>query len=121
MATSLKKVSPAATPTKKPAPSPAPSALPRKPKVSPPAPAKPVAAKREKLVRDSFTMPRTEYAVIAQLKQRAAGLARPAKKSELLRAGVKVLAAMDDAGLLAALGAVPAIKTGRPAGDADKG
>jgi len=71
--------------------------------------------KREKLVRDSFTIPKGEYAVLESLKQRANGLTQPAKKSELLRAGIKALAAMDDAAFLAALQAVPAIKTGRPA------
>ncbi len=70
--------------------------------------------KRDKLVRDSFTMPKGEYALLADLKQRAATLARPAKKSELLRAGVKALAGMGDTAFLAALYDVPALKTGRP-------
>ena len=61
-------------------------------------------------------MPKDEYAAIDALKQRAAALARPAKKSELLRAGLKLLAGLDDAALQAALQAVPAIKTGRPKG-----
>lgn len=39
------------------------------------------------------------------------------KKSELIRAGIKALAAMSDANFLKALLAVPAIKTGRPAKD----
>jgi hypothetical protein len=76
---------------------------------------KPAKVKKPKLVRDSFTMPKIEYAVFDELKARASQLANPAKKSELLRAGVKALAAMSDAALLAALKAVPAIKTGRPA------
>ena len=76
--------------------------------------AKPVKAKKPKLVRDSFTIPKAEYTVLDDLKQRAARLASPAKKSELLRAGIKALAAMPDAAFVAALGAVPAIKTGRP-------
>ena len=41
----------------------------------------------------------------------------PAKKSELLRAGLKLLAALPDAGFLAAVKAVPTLKTGRPAKD----
>jgi hypothetical protein len=69
---------------------------------------------KPKLVRDSFTMPKSEYQAIDQLKQRSANLARPAKKSELLRAGLKALVAMDDAAFAAAIHAVPAIKTGRP-------
>jgi hypothetical protein len=43
-------------------------------------------------------------------------IGRPAKKSEMLRAGIKALAGMNDAALVAALAAVPAIETGRPAG-----
>jgi hypothetical protein len=77
-----------------------------------------VAAKpgkvKPKLVRDSFTMPKAEYTAIDVLKQRAAKLARPVKKSELLRAGIKLLSALDDKALLAAVNAVPTIKTGRP-------
>jgi hypothetical protein len=75
---------------------------------------KPEKVKKPKLVRDSFTIPKPEYLVIDALKARAAKLAQPAKKSELLRAGIKALAAMSDAALKAALQAVPAIKTGRP-------
>jgi hypothetical protein len=71
--------------------------------------------KREKLVRDSFTIPKSEYATLGELKERAAGLARPVKKSELLRAGLKALAAMGDPAFLAVLREVPEIKTGRPA------
>jgi len=71
--------------------------------------------KKPKLVRDSFTIPKAEYTVLEQLKLRAAQSGTPAKKSEVLRAGLKVLAAMEDAAFIAALGAVPALKTGRPA------
>ncbi|MBY0410821.1 MAG: hypothetical protein K2Q97_12020 [Burkholderiaceae bacterium] len=76
--------------------------------------AKDARAKKPKLVRDSFTIPKDEYAVIETLKQRASALAHPVKKSELLRAGLKVLASLSDATLSAALKAVPSIKTGRP-------
>jgi hypothetical protein len=71
--------------------------------------------KKPKLVRDSFTIPKSEYTVIDELKQRAAKAGRTAKKSEVLRAGVKALAAMSDVAFMAALGAVPTVKTGRPA------
>lgn len=77
---------------------------------------KPERPKKPKLVRDSFTIPKAEYTVLEQLKQRAAQSGTPAKKSEVLRAGLKALAAMEDAAFIAALGAVPALKTGRPAG-----
>lgn len=78
-------------------------------------PVKEEKAKKPKLVRDSFTIPKPEYLVLEQLKQRATQLGAPIKKSELLRAGIKALAAMDSVDYLASLAAVPAIKTGRPA------
>jgi hypothetical protein len=75
----------------------------------------PTAAKvKHKLVRDSFTIPKTEYLVLEALKQRAAKLTRPTKKSELLRAGIVVLQGMGDKEFLAALTRVPSLKTGRP-------
>lgn len=86
-------------------------------KVAPPAPEKEHKAKKSKLVRDSFTIPKDEYAAIDALKLRAAALSHPAKKSELLRAGLKALAGMSDSALRAVLKAVPAIKTGRPKSD----
>lgn len=67
-----------------------------------------------KMERDSFTIPKTEYAQFAVLKDRLAKLGQPVKKSELLRAGIMHLTAMTDAALKAALSKVPAIKTGRP-------
>jgi len=69
---------------------------------------------KEKLVRDSFTMPRAEFAVIHELKERALGFKRATKKSELLRAGLQVLAALDDTTLKTVLDMLPALKAGRP-------
>ncbi len=71
--------------------------------------------KKPKMVRDSFTMPKLEFAVIDTMKLRAAKLAVPVKKTELIRAGIKALAAMPDADFLAAIRCVPNLKTGRPA------
>lgn len=70
--------------------------------------------KRQKLVRDSFTMPRTDFSLIETLKQRALNFRRPTKKSELLRAGLYALDAMDDASLHGALEALVSLKPGRP-------
>jgi hypothetical protein len=69
---------------------------------------------RAKLVRDSFTMPKPEYSVLAELKLRASRLGRPTKKGELLRAGVAALRLMPNPAFLAALAAVPILKPGRP-------
>ena len=87
-------------------------AVPRKPVAT--ATPLPLAKPKNKLVRDSFTIPKSEYIVLENLKLRAANLKRPTKKSEVLRAGVAVLQAMGDKAFLAALNAVPSLKTGRP-------
>jgi len=71
--------------------------------------------KKPKLVRDSFTFPKDEYQAIAALKQKALGLKHSTKKSEILRAGLKLLSSLSDKAFLAALSNVPALKTGRPA------
>lgn len=72
-------------------------------------------AKKPKMVRDSLTIPKLEYAVLEVLKQRATKLANPVKKTELIRAGIKAIAALSDSAFLAAIKAVPSLKTGRPA------
>ncbi len=70
--------------------------------------------KKPKLVRDSFTIPKTEFAAIDKLKTRAIALGTSVKKSELLRAGLMALQGLNDASYKAALAAVPTLKTGRP-------
>jgi len=75
---------------------------------------KPAKAKKPKLVRDSFTIPKSEYLILDELKLRATKLVSPVKKTELIRAGIKALAAMTDTAFLAAVKAVTVIKTGRP-------
>lgn len=126
----IEKIEPAKAPaTKTAAPKPAIS----KPAVAKTVAAKPVVAKsvavvskakvtkptkekipKLKMERDSFTMPKVEYAQFYVLKERLAKLGQPAKKSELLRAGIMQLTAMTDAALKAAMSKVPTIKTGRP-------
>ncbi len=76
--------------------------------------------KKIKLVRDSFSLPKTEYASIDALKKRAMGMGVSVKKSELLRAGLMWLNGASDSALKAALSAVPTLKTGRPAAEATK-
>lgn len=76
---------------------------------------KPVKAKKIKLVRDSYAMPENEYAQIGELKKRLAAMSVDVKKSELLRAGIAVMAALKDAELKLVMARVERIKTGRPA------
>ncbi len=84
------------------------------PAVESESPAKAPKAYKPKLVRDSFTIPKDEYQVLDALKSRALGLEQHVRKSELLRAGIQALAAMNDRAFLMAIGAVPTLKTGRP-------
>ena len=73
-------------------------------------------ARKDKLVRDSFTLPREDFDLIDVLKDRALDFKRPTKKSELLRAGLQLLAGLDQAALRAALEALRPLKAGRPRG-----
>lgn len=67
-----------------------------------------------KVVRDSFTMPANEYARIAEIKEICAEAKIHVKKSEVLRAGLILLAELDTAQLKRAVGSLEKIKTGRP-------
>ncbi|TDN62813.1 hypothetical protein [Paraburkholderia sp. BL10I2N1] len=71
--------------------------------------------KKEKVVRDSFTMPKSDYAKIAALKVKCLEAGVSVKKSELLRAGLLLLESAPSKRLLAAVSAVETVKTGRPA------
>jgi hypothetical protein len=75
---------------------------------------KKAAKQRVRLVRDSFTMPEPDFALIAALKARTMAAQRETKKSELLRAGLQVLMALDDGTLMNALGRLQPLKLGRP-------
>lgn len=103
-------------PESKAAPKPAakPAPTPVAPEPAPKAAAAESGKAREKLVRDSFTMPRSDFELIDALKDRALGFRRPTKKSELLRAGLQALAALADAELQQRLEALVPLKTGRP-------
>ena len=93
---------------------PAPKRAPRKTTAAP-APAREGApAARPVLVRDSFTMPEQEYAVLAEVKQACLRAGVDVRKSELLRIGVALLGQVDIATLKSVLAALPQLKTGRP-------
>lgn len=100
------------------APRPAKPLKPAKP-TKPAKPSKPAklekpAKVRRKPVRDSFTMPEADFALIATLKARALSAQREVKKSELLRAGLHALAALATPALVAAIVQLEPVKIGRP-------
>ena len=70
--------------------------------------------KKAKIIRDSFTMPDTEYALLAEVKQRCLAGGVAAKKSEVLRAAFLSFAAKSDAIVFNAIKSLTPIKTGRP-------
>ncbi|MDD5295926.1 MAG: hypothetical protein PHU46_03340 [Rhodocyclaceae bacterium] len=76
---------------------------------------KPEKPAKVKLVRDSFTMPESDYGHLALLKQRCLEAGVAAKKSELLRLGLQVLATLPSSDLAQRIEALEKLKTGRPA------
>lgn len=70
--------------------------------------------KKPKLVRDSFTMPEAEYAVLGEVKKACLKAGIEVKKSELLRVGVALIRQLDTAKLKEILAGLPALKAGRP-------
>nr|MBV0880342.1 hypothetical protein [Noviherbaspirillum sp. L7-7A] len=71
-------------------------------------------AKKQKLVRDSFTMPEAEYEALAEMKKTCIKAGVAVKKSELLRVAVSLLRKMDVAQIEQALGTLTPVKAGRP-------
>lgn len=71
-------------------------------------------SKKQKVVRDSFTMPKTEYEHIARLKLQCVNAGITVKKSELLRAGLLALGRLSSADLVKAISVLDTVKTGRP-------
>lgn len=69
---------------------------------------------KEKVIRDSFSFPEHDYLKISELKQTCLAEGIHVKKSELLRAGLKLLTNLSLAELKQAVEQVEKIKTGRP-------
>ena len=63
--------------------------------------------KLAKPVHDRFTFPEVEYAALTALKKRLADQGMKVKKSDILRAGLALVAVLDDENLQALLAKVP--------------
>lgn len=74
---------------------------------------KPKKAPREKMVHDRFSMPKNEYLKIAEIKEAYLKNGLHVKKSEVLRAGLKILGEMSEAQLKRAIAWLEDSKTGR--------
>lgn len=73
--------------------------------------------KKEKVIRDSFTLPSGDYELIATIRQRCLKSAVNATKSEVIRAGLHILQSLSDEELIRAIESLEKVKTGRPAGN----
>src|SRR5712692_1086897 len=68
----------------------------------------------EKVTRDSFTMPSTDYEKISQLRAKCLKIGLSATKSEVIRAGLHVLERLSIEELRAVVQSVEKVKPGRP-------
>ena len=67
-----------------------------------------------KVIRDTFTMPPDDHALLDRLKARALSMGQAITKSELVRAGLHALYDMPETNFKEAINQVEKIKPGRP-------
>ncbi|MFA9275659.1 MAG: hypothetical protein ACEQSE_12380 [Candidatus Aquirickettsiella gammari] len=70
--------------------------------------------KKPKLVRDSFTMPEDEYAVLSEVKKACIAAGIEVKKSQLLRVGLQLLKKTPVSTLKTMIAGLQPLKAGRP-------
>ena len=80
-----------------------------------PGPAAAPSPAPEKVIRDGFTMPAADYALIAQLQATGVQAGVVVSKSAVLRAGLHALQALSPADLRQVFAALEKVKPGRPA------
>jgi len=67
-----------------------------------------------KVIRDTFSLPPADYALLDQLRARALALGQVVNKSEFVRAGLRALIDMSEPNFRLAINQVEKIKPGRP-------
>jgi Arc/MetJ-type ribon-helix-helix transcriptional regulator len=72
------------------------------------------AIEHQRVIRDSFSLPANDYGLISTLRERGLKSGVHATKSELVRAGLRVLLELKEAEFLSALEKIEKVKTGRP-------
>ncbi|MFZ6692814.1 hypothetical protein [Undibacterium sp. SXout20W] len=85
-----------------------------KPEITKSVPEHTEKVKKAKLVRDSFTMPESEYAVLGQVKRACLKAGVEVKKSQLLRIGLALLNKTDVPALKKLIADLAPLKAGRP-------
>lgn len=70
--------------------------------------------KKERVIRDSFTLPTGDYELIAAVRQRCLKSAININKSEVIRAGLHALMEMPEVALAELVNNLEKVKPGRP-------
>lgn len=73
----------------------------------------PKKAKAGKVVRDAFSIPKNEHDELKSLRNVLARADRPASKSEMLRAAVRLLSQCSVSEMIAVLDALPVVAKGK--------
>jgi hypothetical protein len=85
---------------------------PTSPAASSPPPSQP--ATHQKVMRDGFTMPVSDYQLITQIRERCLASGIVVTKSEVLRAGLHALTSMPPEDLVRLAATLTKVKPGRP-------
>jgi len=72
--------------------------------------------KKERVIRDSFTLPSGDYELIAAVRQRCLNSAININKSEVIRVGLHALMEMSEEDLIELVNNLEKVKPGRPTG-----
>ena len=70
--------------------------------------------RKERVIRDSFTLPSRDYELITAVRQRCLNSAVNINKSEVIRAGLYALMEMSEEDLIDLVNNLEKVKTGRP-------
>lgn len=73
----------------------------------------PEPAPKPKAIRDTYTMPPSDFQLIGEIRQRLMRLGIEANKSEVVRGGLRTLAAMSDDELALVIESVERLRRGR--------
>lgn len=106
----------ASTPAPAPTPAPVTNNPPRKASPKKRSVSKKKGVIEAKVIRDTFSLPANDYALIDELRTRCAKAGVLMNKSEIVRAGLLALDQMKSDQLSSAAQAVERVKTGRPKG-----
>ena len=74
----------------------------------------PPPPQRDKVIRDGFSMPASDYALIGEIQAAMLELRVSVTKSEVVRAGLHALKQLNSNELVALFGSLEKVKTGRP-------